>query len=245
MLCFGAVFLTFMEYWGHAPEMRRLLDLADPLPREAAASADGFFARVRDSQFASLLEFAWWSGWRVLGFFLLPALVIRLFMRRRVVDHGLQTGGFRSHAWIYGLSYLFVLVLVAIVSQWSSFSEYYPFYRHAGRSWYDFFAWEMLYAFQFFSLEFFFRGFWLNGARRSLGSAAIYAMVVPYVMIHFGKPMSETLVAILAGLALGALSLRTRSIWGGFLIHVGVAITMDVAVLAQGVGMPSQLYPSW
>ena len=37
--------------------------------------------------------------------------------------------------------------------------------------------------------------------------------------------------AIFAGLLLGTLAMRTRSIWGGVLIHAGVAISMDVLAL--------------
>ena len=84
---------------------------------------------------------------------------------------------------------------------------------------------------QFFGLEFFFRGFILHGLRRALGANAIFVMIVPYCMIHFGKPMPETIGAIGAGLILGTLAMRTRSIWGGVLIHIGVAMTMDVLAL--------------
>ena len=103
--------------------------------------------------------------------------------------------------------------------------------RLANRSSFDLWAWEGLYAAQFVSLEFFFRGFILNGLRRALGSNAIFVMIVPYCMIHYGKPMPETLGAIGAGLILGTLALRTRSIWGGVLIHISVALTMDVLAL--------------
>jgi membrane protease YdiL (CAAX protease family) len=56
---------------------------------------------------------------------------------------------------------------------------------------------------------------------------------VPYCMIHYGKPMTETIGAIFAGVILGTLAMRTRSIWGGVLIHVGVAWTMDLLAIAQ------------
>jgi aryl-alcohol dehydrogenase-like predicted oxidoreductase len=46
-----------------------------------------------------------------------------------------------------------------------------------------------------------------------------------------GKPLPETLGAIGAGLILGTIAMRTKSIWGGVLIHVGVAMTMDVFAL--------------
>ncbi len=56
-------------------------------------------------------------------------------------------------------------------------------------------------------------------------------MTIPYCMIHFGKPMPEALGAIGAGVVLGLLSLKTRSIWLGAAIHIGVAWTMDALAI--------------
>lgn len=58
-------------------------------------------------------------------------------------------------------------------------------------------------------------------------------MMIPYCMIHWNKPLAETLAAIVAGLVLGTLSLRSRSIWWGVAIHYWVALCMDVAALWQ------------
>jgi membrane protease YdiL (CAAX protease family) len=85
--------------------------------------------------------------------------------------------------------------------------------------------------FSFFSLEFFFRGFVLQTLKYSLGSMAVPVMVIPYTMIHFSKPLPECIGAIIAGLVLGFLSLKTNRIWGGVLLHVAVAISMDVLAL--------------
>ncbi|MCB9593700.1 MAG: CPBP family intramembrane metalloprotease [Sandaracinaceae bacterium] len=241
VFCTGAVFLALMEYYGHAPALRQVVDHFDPIGR--IGEPETFFAVVRESPFRRLIEFVWWSGWRVLGFFLLPALVIKLILRQPIRDHGLETRGFTEHVWIYVLFFGIVAALVYTVSFEESFQTYYPFYSEASRSWYDFWAWEALYAAQFFSLEFFFRGFWLKAGKRGMGSHAIYAMVVPYCMIHFGKPVLETLAAIIAGVVLGTLALRTRSIWSGFLIHVSVAISMDIAALLQTRGLPTTWWP--
>lgn len=233
----GAACLTAMEYWGHTPTYRALLDRFD------SGDGDNWVSRLRGSGWLELSDFAWWSGCRVLGYFLVPALVIRFGFRERVRDYGLETKNFREHAWMYGLAYLVVLVCVTAVSFESTFQTYYPFYRLANRSWLDFGLWEILYAAQFFSLEFFFRGFWLAAGRRSMGSHAIFAMVVPYCMIHYGKPVMETFAAIIAGVVLGTLAMKTRSIWSGFLIHVSVAISMDMAALLQTRGLPHHLLP--
>jgi membrane protease YdiL (CAAX protease family) len=61
-------------------------------------------------------------------------------------------------------------------------------------------------------------------------------MVIPYVMIHFGKPMPETFAAIVAGTLLGYLALRSRSFLWGALLHWSVAITMDAFVIGREIG---------
>ena len=102
--------------------------------------------------------------------------------------------------------------------------------------------WEIIYVGQFLSLEIFFRGFWLRGAR-TLGVGAIFSMLVPYVMIHFPKPYLEACGAIVAGTVLGSLSMRTGSIWAGFLVHSTVAILMDLLALDRRDRLPTRLAP--
>lgn len=240
VLCAGAVFLTLMEYFGGSSTLRKIIDyyyIEGVTPPDA-----NFWAELATSPFYRLSELAWWALWRVLGYFVFPVITL-LAMRERIRDYGLETRGFMQHAWIYALAYAIVLVCVIIVSFTEDFSTYYPFYKLASRSWLDFAAWELLYAAQFFSLEFFFRGYWLKACKSSMGSYAIYAMVVPYCMIHYGKPWLEALAAIIAGVVLGTLAMKTRSIWSGFLIHVSVAVSMDTASLLQTSGLPNHLHP--
>src|SRR5262249_9181182 len=151
----GAIFLTLMEYWGSSAVFRTILENYHFLgPLGALQSA------LLTSPFSELCEFVWWSAWRVLGYLVLPCLTLRM-VRQPIVEYGLRIRGFWGHAWIYGICYAAVLLLVVLVSFTDEFSTYYPFYKLAGRSWIDFLAWEVLYAAQFFSLEFFFRGYWL------------------------------------------------------------------------------------
>ena len=146
---------------------------------------------------------------------------------------GLSVKGMSKHLWIYAVLFLPVLVAVFIVSFFEEFQIYYPFYTQAHRSLFDFIFWESFYVAQFLSLEFFFRGFMIQPLRRIMGSSAVFAMMIPYVMIHIGKPMIECFAAIIAGIVLGTLALRTRSIWAGFLIHMSVALSMDLLAIWQ------------
>ena len=195
-----------------------------------------FFERTfpphgRMDTYWELKSFAWWSGWRVFGYVVMPIGLILCWPGKRIRDIHISFDGFFKHLWIYVLLFLTVLPAVLYASTTPAFRHTYPFYRLANRSSLDLWMWEGLYAAQFVSLEFFFRGFILQGLRRALGSNAVFVMIVPYCMIHYGKPLPETLGAIGAGLILGTLAMRTKSIWGGVLIHIGVAMTMDVLAL--------------
>jgi membrane protease YdiL (CAAX protease family) len=100
-----------------------------------------------------------------------------------------------------------------------------------------------MYFLQFLGLEFFFRGWMLSALRRTLGASAIFAMSLPYCMIHYGKPYLETHGALVAGIVLGSLAMRTRSIYAGFLVHVTVAFSMDYLALARRSALPTTWFP--
>jgi len=220
--------LVFMEYTRERPLLAAL---------EAHAPA------LAVPRLRALAELGAWVGVRLVGFFVVPALTVRLVFRERLRDHGLSIAGLRGHLAPYLVALAAVLPCVVVSSRDPAFSAYYPFYRLAGASWLDLGAWELLYALQFVALEFFFRGFWLFGFRRRFGAQAALVSAVPYCMIHFTKPLPEVLAALPAGIALGLLALHTRSIWGGALVHVIVALTMDLLALARTTGLPTRLVP--
>jgi membrane protease YdiL (CAAX protease family) len=83
----------------------------------------------------------------------------------------------------------------------------------------------------------------LNALRPAMGVNSIFVMCVPYTMIHFQKLPLEATGAIFFGLFLGILALRSRSIWGGVLVHAGVAVSMDVAALLRRDSWPQQFWP--
>ncbi len=232
------VTLTLQDYYGGKVFFRSTLQ-----PMLQYFEGEGH-EWIQFKKYRNLYSYAWWSASRIGGYVIGPLIVWRvLFPRDSVLDMGLRVKGFVSHLWIYGLCLVVVVGAMALLSQQKDFLAYYPFYKESSRSWFDLLVWETMYFAQFFALEFFFRGWILAALRRTMGASAIFVMAVPYCMIHYGKPYLEAHGAIVAGVVLGSLAMRTRSIYAGFLLHITVAGLMDYFALASRGGLPTQLWP--
>ena len=176
-----------------------------------------------------LSRLGYWSIGNFVLYVTIPAMVVLGIFRQPLSQFGLKVRGWRQNWWVYVAFYLLLFPAVVLASQWHSFQTKYPFYHFApGASpGPRFYVWELLYAVQFVSLEFFFRGYMIQAGRKRLGPYVIFVMTIPYCMIHFGKPVQEALGAIVAGILLGFMALKTRSIWLGAALHIAVAWTMD------------------
>jgi CAAX protease family protein len=181
---------------------------------------------------------AWWVGSILIGFVALPASLMAMLPGKRLRDCNLGLRGFREHFWVYVGLYGAVLPVIWMVSLSPSFTTFYPMYGQAGRSWADLLMWEGMYAGQFVALEFFFRGFLVGGLGRHLGIFAVPVAVLPYMMLHFSKLLPEAGASVVAGLVLGYLAWKTKSIWGGVCVHCAVAMTMDLLALAHKGELP-------
>nr|PZN25042.1 MAG: CPBP family intramembrane metalloprotease [Pseudomonadota bacterium] len=182
--------------------------------------------------YPDLLPHLYWAAFKLVNYGILPYLCIRLVLRARGRDHGLRFVR-EPRVWVlYAAMVALVVPLAYVASGSEAFLRTYPKYANAGASLEQFLLWELAYGFQFLMLEFFFRGFFVFALARYIGSLAIFVMVVPYAMIHFGKPLAECLGSIVAGVALGTIALRTGSIYGGVAVHCAVAWSMDLFALA-------------
>lgn len=233
-LCFliAASVLTMQEYFGG----RSFYDDVIRMPLETYGRAH---PGLHVQKYDELFSYAFWSFARFVGYVAIPLPVWKLiFPKDSLLDMGLRGRGFFSHLWIYGLCLAIVLPVMLLVSTQPDFGNYYPFYKQSSRSWFDLLCWEGIYWLQFFSLELFFRGWMVGALRRTMGAGAIFAMAVPYCMIHYGKPYFEAQGAIVAGVVLGSLAMRTRSIYAGFLVHITVAVSMDLLSLWKRGALP-------
>jgi membrane protease YdiL (CAAX protease family) len=173
----------------------------------------------------------WWCWTVIAAYSVVPGLYSRYVLKLSPSELGLNARGFLQHIWLYVGLFLLVFPFVFGVSGTEVFQDKYPLFDSRSNADEDlglFLVWEVSYGLQFVALEFFFRGVLLFAAVRIIGPWAIPVMVIPYMMIHFGKPAAETVGAIFAGATLGLIALRTRSIYAGMAIHICVAYSMDL-----------------
>jgi membrane protease YdiL (CAAX protease family) len=217
----STVLLTVFYYYGKTDAYRRYLS------HRIEPRIDGALTAWID-----LFPYAWWGTTSIVLRVVVPAAIIVWAFRERLGDWGFRLRGQLAHAPIYVALYVGMLPFLYWASLQPAFLERYPFYGPAADGGVRFWAWAFVYALQFVGVEAFFRGFMTFGLHRRFGFYGILIMTIPYVMIHFNKPVAETLGALVAGIVLGVLAIRSRSFVGGILLHVAIAITMDLFAIA-------------
>lgn len=224
----GGVFaLLIQRFFFLQNEQHRLVDMLEAIHLHDLARMVAYWITT------PMGSLAIWSLGCLICYLVIPALLVRVLLRESVTNYGWRMPGLPDTLAFVLPGFALMIPLVYFVSSQSHFLRVYPFYE-PGREGFpglDFLAWELMYAAQFVALEFFFRGFMVHSMLGVMGSWAILVMVFPYCMIHFQKPFPEATASILAGLALGWLGIKTRSILPGALLHILVAWSMDATAL--------------
>ncbi len=182
----------------------------------------------------NLYSLVWWVFVSMMFYFVVPALFVRFVQKRELSEVGLKFAIDPGFIKLLAACIAAMLPLVYLMSLTAGFAAKYPFLKVYNGDPYlstTLLVWELVYFLQFFGLEFFFRGFMVHSLKPSLGFYSIFAMTVPYTMIHFQKPMAETFAAVIAGLFLGWISYRNGTIWLGLVLHCSVAFSMDILAL--------------
>jgi uncharacterized protein len=229
----ACVSLSCIEYIGKNDGYYILINFFRGIGFWEIADRSKFFIEHTVNQ--QLFSLGYWVFIIMFFYFLLPILIIKFVLKDKVSDYGLTVGNLFKDYKIYVLFFVIMVPVVLFFSTTASFQSRYPFYRmYKGETLYpNFWIWQLLYFCQFIGVEFFFRGFLVHGFKKQFGYYSVFIMTIPYCMIHFGKPFPETIAAIIAGIVLGTLSLKSRTIWMGVLIHYSVALTMDLSALWQ------------
>ncbi len=174
---------------------------------------------------------------RNIVFVAIPALFIWKYVKEK--DDNFFWFSFRRIKLKTYFSWLFLMIIViAFVSLSTSFQQVYPSFKPNMTKnvlnihhhvWFG--IYELIYGFDFIWVEFLFRGILVLGLYRIVGKEVLMPMVSLYCFIHFGKPIVESISSIVGGYFLGILSLYTRSIAGGSILHIGIAYAMDFFAL--------------
>ena len=146
---------------------------------------------------------------------------------------GLTTRGFDARPYL--LLLLLLVPMVALAATRPDFLHVYPKVKnvafingYASPVWPWKLGYELSYGLDFLSIELFFRGLLVIGLVRYAGEQAILPMAAFYCTIHFGKPLGECISSYFGGMVLGVLAYRTRSIFGGLMVHLGRAWMMEL-----------------
>jgi len=179
--------------------------------------------------------------WRMRNaIFVLPVFVaMRLLIDRNVKGlYGLCRGSHRIKAYLS--VYVVILPVLIIASFTPEFLSYYPMHKpwlfegvFGWPLWLSTVVFEIIYLCDFIMVEMVFRGMLVIGMEPILGQMAVLPMIAAYVALHFGKPALETISAIFGGYFVGSLAYQTHHIWGGIVIHMGIALVIELIRLFQ------------
>ncbi len=141
---------------------------------------------------------------------------------------------------VYALIYVLLIPLFLYVSFTPQFLNYYPKMNIAyfdgalgWDRWQLIGLFEIFYANDFIGVEGMFRGALVIGLSRWLGCRAVLPMALTYMCIHLGKPDLELCSSVIGGYILGILAWRTHHLWGGLIIHLGIAMFFEVVGITR------------
>jgi membrane protease YdiL (CAAX protease family) len=136
----------------------------------------------------------------------------------------------------YLLMLLLMVPLIVLAATQVGFQAMYPRAKlieatgvEALQHWKYYLFFELCYGFDFISIEFFFRGFLILSLWHICGRHCIIPAACFYCCIHLGKPLGEAISSFFGGILLGVVTYNTKSIWGGLLVHLGIAWLMEAA----------------
>jgi uncharacterized protein len=188
-----------------------------------------FFRRMFDTPDDKFYSTIYWCSADGFLMFVIPIILIPVFLKQKPSDFGFVIGD-----WRFGLksSALFIAVMLPVLwiaSGSEIFAKAYPqggpyVRENIGVLLY----YELFIGFYMLAWEFFWRGYMMFGLKNKFGYYAIFIQMLPFFILHRGKPELETFASIFAGLILGIQAWRARSFIYCFIVHWSVMIFVDL-----------------
>ena len=152
----------------------------------------------------------------------LPILTIILFLRRNPLDFGFRLGNWRVWRFYVIITCIVALPILFAASRIDSLDTYYSLHD------FDIVSYCLKIAVYLTAWEFLYRGYLLFGLKRKFKDASILIQMVPFVLMHLGKPELETLSTIPIGIYLGFVAYRGGSFWPAVIIHIFINILFRI-----------------
>jgi len=167
-----------------------------------------------------------WNEWfsSLIYYAVLPIIVIVVLLRRNPLDFGFRFGNPRIWGIYVAATCLVAVPILYIASLSPSFQSYYKIEQF---NLINYFIEECAIL---FALEFLFRGFLIFGLKDKLKEGSILIQMIPFVLVHFGKPELETVSTILTGIYFGFIAYRGNSYWPAFIIHMFINVFFIASV---------------
>jgi len=174
-----------------------------------------------------LAEILYWLVSDSVTCFLIPVLML-IIIGEKISCYGLNFSkagkGFRYII----TAFICIVPLLWIISAQDSFINYYPSISEGRENFSVFLVYQLGLIIYLFAWEFLWRGYLLFGLEKKFGFYSIFIQLIPFVVLHNGKPVLETVSAIAGGVLLGFIALRTRSFIYGFIIHLALISGLEI-----------------
>ena len=147
-----------------------------------------------------------------------PLLVILIVLRKNPLNFGLRLGVPR----IWGLHVGVICLAAAVILYASSFSSSLQSYYRTEN--FDFLNYFWTSCVSLSASEFLYRGFLLFGLKEKFKEGSVLLQMIPFALMHLGKPELETVSTIFTGILFGYVAYRGKSYWPAFIIHLFINV---------------------
>jgi membrane protease YdiL (CAAX protease family) len=160
--------------------------------------------------------------------FLIPVLSIKFIFKKNLKDFGFRIGDFK-----FGLITVFVFFIVMLPVLWivSSSETFASSYPQGGavlkENFLMFIIFEICIIIYMLGWEFLWRGYCLFGLFKVFGLYSIFIQMIPFFILHKGKPDIELFASIFAGIILGIQAYKSKSFIYCWIIHSLVMVSID------------------
>lgn len=170
--------------------------------------------------------------------FLIPLLSIKFILKGKLSDYGISFGDSKFGIFSIIAFFVFMLPFLWIVSATPDFAKAYP---QGGSQVKDsiqiFLLYELSILVYMLGWEFLWRGYMLFGLKEKFGYYSIFIQMIPFFILHKGKPELELFGSIIAGLAMGIQAWRANSFVYSWILHWLIMFSIDtISIIREKTG---------